>query len=215
MKGNSRVILGSVTLELYRRIEEYGRKASGANASSGAVTAEASAAKAAQEQNINKGSADTVAGAPAKSGLFSPPPNPWDTLRVGSRVLAAYWNESREFEGLWLAKVKRVEAGQFTPEWVEAPEFPPLKTRQKTSPFRTPSSGPQANSDRRGPGSPELHWGGFRAASFRFPRRRPRERESNPKTSGSLVMTNTPNPKPTASVVSMTPSAARSSAGPS
>lgn len=78
-KGNGRVILGSVTLEVYRRIEEYGRRTAGTNASSGAFNAEASAVKATQEQHINLGSADTPAGAPAKTGLISPLPNPRDT----------------------------------------------------------------------------------------------------------------------------------------
>ena len=54
-------------------------------------------------------------------------PNPWDALRVGARVLAAYWNEKREFEGFWLATVKRIEPGEFTLEWFDAPEYPVFK----------------------------------------------------------------------------------------
>jgi hypothetical protein len=49
------------------------------------------------------------------------------TLRVGARVLAAYWNEKGEFEGFWLANVKRIEHGEFTLEWFDAPEYPPFK----------------------------------------------------------------------------------------
>jgi len=131
LKGAGRMIVGSVTPEVYKRIEEYVAKASGSNTSPGAVNAEASVARVAAEQNINTGSAEAAAGAPAKTGPISPPPNPWDALRVGARVLAAYWNESREFEGFWLATVKRVENGEFTLEWVEAPEFPPFKAPPK------------------------------------------------------------------------------------
>jgi hypothetical protein len=52
-----------------------------------------------------------------------------ETLRVGARVLAAYWNEKREFEGFWLATVKRIEPGEFTLEWFDAPEYPAFKSR--------------------------------------------------------------------------------------
>ena len=58
-------------------------------------------------------------------------PNPWETLRVGARVLAAYWNEKREFEGFWLATVKRIDKGEFTLEWFQEPEYPAFKSRPK------------------------------------------------------------------------------------
>jgi len=59
--------------------------------------------------------ASPVAPAPGKS---EKPANPWETLQAGSRVLAAYWGETREFEGFWPATVKRVEGGEFTLEWM-------------------------------------------------------------------------------------------------
>ncbi len=46
-------------------------------------------------------------------------------------MLAAYWNEKREFEGFWLAIVKRIEKGAFTLEWFEAPEYPAFKIPPK------------------------------------------------------------------------------------
>jgi hypothetical protein len=46
-------------------------------------------------------------------------------------VLAAYWSETKEFDGFWLATVKRIENGEFTLEWLEAPEYPPFKTKPK------------------------------------------------------------------------------------
>ena len=44
-------------------------------------------------------------------------------------MLAAYWNEDKEFEGFWLATVKRIEAGEYTLEWVDEPGYPPFKSR--------------------------------------------------------------------------------------
>jgi hypothetical protein len=52
-----------------------------------------------------------------------------EALRVGARVLAAYWNEKREFEGFWLATVKRIEPDHYTLECFESPEYPPFKSR--------------------------------------------------------------------------------------
>jgi len=43
-------------------------------------------------------------------------------------VLAAYFNEKREFEGFWLATVKRIDPGEFTLEWFDA-DYPPFKSR--------------------------------------------------------------------------------------
>ena len=50
-------------------------------------------------------------------------------MRVGARVLAAYWNEKREFEGFWLATVKRIEAGKYILEWFDSPGYPAFKSR--------------------------------------------------------------------------------------
>jgi hypothetical protein len=43
--------------------------------------------------------------------------------------LAAYWNEKREFEGFWLATIKRIDRDEYTLEWFDAPEYPPFKSR--------------------------------------------------------------------------------------
>jgi hypothetical protein len=50
-------------------------------------------------------------------------------LRVGARVLAAYWNEKHEFERFWLASVKRIEPGEYLVEWFESPGYPTFKSR--------------------------------------------------------------------------------------
>jgi hypothetical protein len=43
--------------------------------------------------------------------------------------LAAYWNEQREFEGFWLAIVKRIEPGEYVLEWFDSPEYPAFRSR--------------------------------------------------------------------------------------
>jgi hypothetical protein len=153
LKGSGRMIVGTVSSEVYRRIEEYARKASGG--SNMPTNTELAAAKPVPEQSMNNVSASVAtssvsAAVPTTSpdskpiAAASPPtastgkpdntsaaPNPWETLRVGARVLAAYWGEKREFEGFWLATVKRIDKGEFTLEWVEAPEYPTFKTTPK------------------------------------------------------------------------------------
>jgi hypothetical protein len=52
-----------------------------------------------------------------------------ESRRVGARVLAAYWNEQREFEGFWLAIVKRIEPGEYVLEWFGNPEYPAFRSR--------------------------------------------------------------------------------------
>ncbi len=81
--------------------------------------------KPASEQNTNIGAAGPISPGPARATPAAPAIDKPDsatareTLRVGARVLAAYWNEKREFEGFWLATVKRIDHGEFTLEWFE------------------------------------------------------------------------------------------------
>jgi hypothetical protein len=129
LKGSGRMIVGSVSAEVYRRIEEHVRKAAGAPATSQSDDAAAAlAAKSAAEQNKN--TPPTASSATDRPDLASAP-NPWEALRVGARVLAPFWNEKREFDGFWLATVKRIENCEFTLEWVEAPEYPAFKSPPK------------------------------------------------------------------------------------
>ncbi|MGO9744237.1 MAG: hypothetical protein ACLPN5_22485 [Roseiarcus sp.] len=156
LKGSGRMIVGSVTPEVFRRIEDYVRKASGGDASPRASAVQA-AAEPTSEQTVNLTTAGTEPSAPAPKSVApaspdSKPaaaaisattstgkpeitnaasPNPWDTLRVGARVLAAYWGETHAFEGFWLATVKRIDQGEFTLEWFAAPEYPAFKTAPK------------------------------------------------------------------------------------
>jgi hypothetical protein len=125
LKGSGRMIVGSVSAEVYRRIEEHVRKGAGAADASKPDDAAATTTKSASEQTKNDPHP-----APDRADLANAP-SPWEALRVGARVLAAYWNEKREFEGFWLATVKRIENGEFTLEWVEAPEYPAFKSAPK------------------------------------------------------------------------------------
>ena len=125
LKSSGRLIVGSVSAEVYRRIEEHVRKAAGGPDPYKPESATSPATiEPASEQNMN--TAGPARLSTAGSDLASTP-NPWDALRVGARVLAAYWNEKREFEGFWLATVRRIEPGKCTLEWFDAPEYPAFK----------------------------------------------------------------------------------------
>jgi hypothetical protein len=133
LKGSGRMIVGSVSSEVYRRIEAHVGK--GASASSRPEIVAAATAKPASEQNMNINAASAISPGPSRASLATPTiSNPdsataRETLRVGARVLAAYWNEKREFEGFWLAIVKRIDRGEFTLEWFDGPEYPAFKSR--------------------------------------------------------------------------------------
>ena len=134
LKGSGRMIVGSVSAEVYRRIEEHVRKGAGAPDPSKSENV-AATTRSASEQNTNIGAATPISSAPARAISAAAATDKPDsatareTLRVGARVLAAYWNEKREFEGFWLATVKRIDHGEFTLEWFESPEYPPFMCR--------------------------------------------------------------------------------------
>ena len=154
LKGSGRMIVGSVSTEVYRRIEEYARKASGAEAT---PKPEATpAVKPSSEQNMNISTADTAAStskpknaAPtstaikpvaAASSVASPPgkpekltaaPDPWDALRVGSRVVAKYWENDGSPYGWWIAEITGIEKSDFIIRWPDEPKTPPFKIERK------------------------------------------------------------------------------------
>ena len=129
LKGSGRMIVGSVSAEVYRRIEEYARQGASAVGSSKAEAA-ATTTKPMSEQNMNTGSPEPSRPIPAAPAIGKPDDAiTRGTLRVGARVLAAYWNEKREFDGFWLAIVKRIEPDEYTLEWFESPGYPPFKSR--------------------------------------------------------------------------------------
>jgi hypothetical protein len=129
------MIVGSVSPEVYRRIEEHVRKGTGSSDPSKSETVTATKRKSASEQNTNISAADPISPGPSRASLATPTISKPDsaiareTLRVGARVLAACWNGKREFEGFWLATVKRIEPDGYTLEWFESPEYPAFKSR--------------------------------------------------------------------------------------
>jgi len=131
IKGSGRMIVGSVAPEISRRIEEHVRK----GASAPDPSKPENAAATASEQTTNTSAAGAISPGPSRATPAAPAIDKPDsatareTLRVGARVLAAYWNEKREFEGFWLATVKRIDHGEFTLEWFESPEYPTFKSR--------------------------------------------------------------------------------------
>jgi hypothetical protein len=134
LKASGRMIVGSVSAEVYRRIEEHARKAAGTSDPSKSETVTATL-KPVSEQNTNASSpapvsrelSSATSAVPASGKPDSAPAR--ETLRVGARVLAAYWNEKREFEGFWLAIIKRIDRDEYTLEWFDAPEYPAFKSR--------------------------------------------------------------------------------------
>jgi hypothetical protein len=137
LKGSGRMIVGSVSAEVYRRIEDHVRKGVSASDPPQPEIAAATTTKATSEQTTNTSNPAPVSlelsrAAPATPASVKPDSAiARETLRVGARVLAAYWNEKREFEGFWLATVKRFEPDGYTLEWFDAPEYPPFKTRSQ------------------------------------------------------------------------------------
>jgi hypothetical protein len=120
LKGSGRMIVGSVSAEVYRRIEEYVREGAGAPGPSKLDSAVASAAKPAAEQTTN------VPGPGAPSTSKPDPVNAtdaWDGLQVGSYVVGKYWESDGEPYGWWLAVVGYRKAAE-----------------QATPPHRTPSA---------------------------------------------------------------------------
>ncbi len=135
LKGSGRMIVGSVSAEVYHRIEEHVRKGASADTPAKPENAAAITTKSAPEQNTNNGPASASSPEPSRATPPAPATATPDsapareTLRVGARVLAAYWNEKREFEGFWLATVKRIEPGEYTLEWFDSPGYPAFKSR--------------------------------------------------------------------------------------
>jgi hypothetical protein len=134
LKGSGRMIVGSVSAEVYRRIEEHARKAAGAPDASKPDDA-AATTKSPSEQSTNIGAAGAISPGPSRATSGAPASDKPDsttareTLRVGARVLAAYWNEKREFAGFWLATVKRIDHAEYTLEWFDSPDYPAFRSR--------------------------------------------------------------------------------------
>jgi hypothetical protein len=136
LKGSGRMVVGSVSADVYRRIEEHVRKRAASSDLSKSETATATTKPPAEQTTnifapapVSREPSGATSAVPASGKPDSAPAR--ETLRVGARVLAAYWNEKREFEGFWLATVKRIELDGYTLEWFESPEYPAFKSRSQ------------------------------------------------------------------------------------
>jgi hypothetical protein len=121
LKGNGRIIVGSVAVEVYQRIEEHVRaRASGSgspiggNIENGRATLEqktnsedraATAADAGKAFAAVEPKTATAAPAPALSPAAARS-DPWDKLRIGSHVVAKCWDDNREAIGWWTTIAK-------------------------------------------------------------------------------------------------------------
>jgi hypothetical protein len=141
LKGNGRMIVGSVTPEIYKRIEEYAVKASGADAAAKAETRGPGAAKSAIEQNTNNGGSPATAAAATTSTLSAPSPSKpagvaapdaWDALRVGDHVVAKYWEADGTPMGWWVGIIVEIVSDNiFIIRWPDEHKTPPLKIERK------------------------------------------------------------------------------------
>src|SRR5260370_39209133 len=152
LKGSGRMIVGSVTQEVYRRIEEYARKAAGGDPASATKLGEdvSSGAKASADPKAslnNASAADPAvpvaasagksetnpAGAASLRASVEPPSPtaPWESLRVGGTVLAAYWNDAGKVDGFWLTTIKRFAKSGVVIDWPDAPDYPSFRAKLK------------------------------------------------------------------------------------
>ncbi len=128
LKGSGRMIVGSVSAEVYRRIEEHVRKGASASDPSQLGSAIASVAKPATEQTKNL---------PGPVALSTSKPDPinatdaWDALQVGSYVVGKYWEGNGEPYGWWLGTIAGIDKNDFIIRWPDDPKTPPLKIERK------------------------------------------------------------------------------------
>jgi hypothetical protein len=132
LKGSGRMIVGSASPEAYGRIEDYARKMK--SSAAGGKINEAAAANqpiAPSPQSAAgpssaappSGAAPSSTAASAVPAPSAAPTSPWATLRVGSTVLAAYWNEEKEIEGWWPAIITRADDNEFRLRWRDTTEY--------------------------------------------------------------------------------------------
>lgn len=124
LKGSGRMIVGSVTPETYRRIEEFARKAAASVVPPKAESLAVGATKAASEQNTNM--SDPVTPSTVKQDLVNPT-DAWDRLQVGSYVVAKYWDSDGEPYGWWLGIIAEIDKNDFVIRWPDEPLKPRLK----------------------------------------------------------------------------------------
>jgi hypothetical protein len=234
LKGSGRMIVGSVSSEVYRRIQEYVRKASGVDASLTPTNTEPAGAKPTLEQNVNltapsttsspptpsiaaetstdlKSSIGASSSAPAPSAphddkppsaanpaavsatrsenVSAAPVSPWDTLRVGSYVIAKYPDGSF---GWWPAIITAIDKRDFIIRWPDESRTIPSKVKRKhVAIISNPTSTSRASDAGHCLQSSQTHRGGLRAAPSIWRTPATGQPPSVLSTSGDFAMTNT------------------------
>jgi hypothetical protein len=142
LKGNGRVIAGSVSPEVYKRIEDHVRKLAIASAAP-AANAEITGANTSVEQNTNtteKGPATPLVAHPMPTAPTSkteaesaaaPSCDAWDALRVGAHVVGKYWDDDGTPYGWWIGVLTAVNGNDFIIRWPDEPKKSPLKIERK------------------------------------------------------------------------------------
>ena len=185
LKGSGRMIVGSVSSEVYRRIEEHVRRGASAPDPSKPENAAATTTKSVAEQNMNLTGPARLS--TTGSDLASAP-NPWDALRVGARVLAAYWNEKRESRASGsnrqADRARRIHARMVRRARISGVQDRTEKRRDRAS--RVPRLGQVT----RGKASSENQWDVFHSPSDSTRCRTTRAPTQSP-TSGDQAMTST------------------------
>jgi hypothetical protein len=123
LKASGRMIVGSVSAEVYRRIEEHVRKAASA-----LDAPKASTVKMAAEQTENP--PDPAAPPTVKQDPVNPS-DAWDRLQVGSYVVGKYWKSDGEPYGWWLGIIAEIDDNDFVIRWPDEPLKPGLKIERK------------------------------------------------------------------------------------
>lgn len=111
LKGSGRMIVGSVSSEVYHRIENYVGKVAGAQATPKPINNEAAATKPSSEQTANI--------------------DPWAALGVGSYAVVKYWGSDGQPNGWWIGIITSIDKNAFIIRWPDEPRTPPLKVERK------------------------------------------------------------------------------------
>ena len=102
LKGSGRMIVGSVSAEVYRRIEEHVRKGAGGPDPSKPDNAAATRRNPRQNKpRTTRPSAPLATSKPDPVGAT----DAWDALQVGSYVVGKYWESDGEPYGWWLGVI--------------------------------------------------------------------------------------------------------------
>jgi hypothetical protein len=138
LKAGGRLIVGSVAVDVYQRIEEYAARATavlGAKASGDM----AATPNVLTEQNTNRGEKVSA----------SVGPDLWSGLRIGSYAICKYWFENGAANGWWLAIITDIDGDDFVIRWPDEPLTPPLKIERKHIAILHPSFDVKREWDRK------------------------------------------------------------------